>query len=197
MKKDNVKEKGRVMAAMGVIAQYICDEDILEWWLPWGIEDEDPEFNEVLADDFDAVAATFAKIVRVASKDGKGGWLFIPPVEECKDGEEAGETRADREELPVIEALKAGIRHAEEWARAEAEAKRKLEEERKELNRRLTETGRQKMAAILETGRLRDLIRRMAQRLQMARLEGFGGPERETLLDEARKEGCIGEEAAK
>lgn len=30
-----------------------------------------------------------------------------------------------------------------------------------------------------------DLVRRLAQRLQMARLEGFGGPERDILLDEA------------
>ena len=34
---------------------------------------------------------------------------------------------------------------------------------------------------------LRDLIRRLAQALQMARLEGFGGPKREALLDEARE----------
>ncbi len=32
-----------------------------------------------------------------------------------------------------------------------------------------------------------DLVRRLAQRLQMARLEGFGVPERDTLLDEARE----------
>ncbi len=43
----------------------------------------------------------------------------------------------------------------------------------------------------LERDRLRDLVRRLAQRLQMARLEGFGGLEREKLLDEARE--AIGE----
>ena len=44
---------------------------------------------------------------------------------------------------------------------------------------------------IAENSHLRDLVGRLAQRLQMARLEGFGGPEREKLLDEARE--AIGE----
>ena len=40
---------------------------------------------------------------------------------------------------------------------------------------------------VAENIHLRDLVQRLAQRLQMARLEGFGGPEREKLLDEARE----------
>ena len=46
---------------------------------------------------------------------------------------------------------------------------------------------------VAENIHLRDLVQRLAQRLQMARLEGFGGPEREKLLDEARE--AIGETA--
>lgn len=44
---------------------------------------------------------------------------------------------------------------------------------------------------VAENTHLRDLVQRLAQRLQMARLEGFGGPEREKLLDEARE--AVGE----
>ena len=46
---------------------------------------------------------------------------------------------------------------------------------------------------VAENIHLRDLVQRLAQRLQMARLEGFGGPEREKFLDEARE--AIGEAA--
>ena len=45
----------------------------------------------------------------------------------------------------------------------------------------------QAQKAEAERDRIHDLVRRLAQRLQMARLEGFGGPDRETLLDEARE----------
>ena len=92
MKKDDTREKGRVMAAMDTIMQHLCDEDLLEEWLPWGVEEDDPEFNEVLAEDFDAVAATFARIVRkaTAGHDYKG-WLFIAPVEAGDDGKEGAE----------------------------------------------------------------------------------------------------------
>ncbi len=40
---------------------------------------------------------------------------------------------------------------------------------------------------IAENNRLRDLVGRLAQRLQMARLMGFGLPDRDELLDEAKK----------
>ena len=41
--------------------------------------------------------------------------------------------------------------------------------------------------AVNERDRLRDLVGRLTQRLQMARLMGFGLPERDGLLDEARE----------
>ena len=40
---------------------------------------------------------------------------------------------------------------------------------------------------IAENSHLRDLVGRLAQRLQMARLMGFDLPERDELLDEAKK----------
>ena len=49
------------------------------------------------------------------------------------------------------------------------------------------ETCREIVEAVNERDLLCALVRRLAQRLQMARLEGFGGPDRENLLDEARE----------
>jgi len=41
--------------------------------------------------------------------------------------------------------------------------------------------------AVNDRDRLRDLVGKLAARLQLARLMGFGLPEREELLDEAKK----------
>jgi len=191
MKKDDVKEKGRVMAAMDTIMRHLCDEDLIEEWLPWGVEEDDPEFNEVLAEDFDKVAATFARLVRRATAGHNyKGWLFIAPVE---DGAEAAKTRDDREEFPEIAALKAGVRHADEWARAEAEARRKLEEENRRLNEVAAGLQKSRSAALADAKRLRDLVRRFADGVRNYRFAS--GPETDALLAEARE--LAGEEVAK
>lgn len=86
-------DKTRIIAAMGTIMAYLCDEDILDAWLEWGIEDEaDPSEYDVLEEDFESIAEDFARLVRRATApDKRGGkpncrgWLYVPETQKKEE----------------------------------------------------------------------------------------------------------------
>lgn len=74
-------EQLAILKAMGTIMDHVSDEDVLERWLPWGIEPGmEPEDLEVLLPDFPAIVNHFARLVRAATRKDTGGidgWLFV------------------------------------------------------------------------------------------------------------------------
>lgn len=68
----NIKERAKVVEAMNTLALSVNAEDYIEWWLMYGVADEDDDFESYAEDDkdFAELMNLFLRMMSAAKKDG-------------------------------------------------------------------------------------------------------------------------------